>query len=206
MFARIRPVHRLIRNLAVFASLVITIPAFPLNALAGAAPDEPAAENVVEGRLLLAIPAALPTGLTWGFNADYTRGSGWLAYGAGASYSTATEYTLTEIVRNDEIRLRAFGVLQHAIGRGTAALRLGAGGTIVYEDRARSQGTRAGLTGSALQTTAWATLPAADLEFNLRLRIIDAFSLTMGGGPSMHLVHGGIRSGWLAGLGVAWEH
>ena len=196
----------LVKNLAAAVTIVIGVFPFATNAQAGPAPDEPGAENLIEGRLLLAIPAALPTGLSTGVDAIYIRGSGWLAWGAGASWSTATEYALTEIVRNDEVRLRLFGIAQYAVGRGAIGLRLGAGGTLVHEDRTRAQGARAGLTGSDLRTTAWAMLPGTDLEFIVRLRILDAFSMTVGGGPSLHLVNDGIRPGWLAGLGVAWQH
>jgi hypothetical protein len=164
-----------------------------------------AAKDLVEGRLVLALPAALQTGLTTGVGAAYTRGSGWLAWGAKASWSTATEYTLTESVRNDDIRFMLFGVAQHALGRGTIGLRLGVGGVLVYEDRIRSQGERAGLKGSALRKTAWTTLPGADLEFIVKLRILDAWSMTLSGGPTCYLLRSELRPGWLAGLGVAWQ-
>jgi hypothetical protein len=158
----------------------------------------------VEARLLLALPAALPTGLTTGVQAAYLHGRGWLRYGAGASWGTATEYTLTEIVRNDDIRLRLFGVAQRAVGRGTVALRLGLGGTLVYENRTRAQGNRAGLTGEALSASTWAMLPGADLELHVTLRVFRAWALTAGGGPSLHIVNGGARFGWLGGVGIAW--
>jgi hypothetical protein len=164
------------------------------------------ANNLVEGRLILALPAALGTGLTAGIGAAYTRGRGWLGWGAKASWSTATEYTLTESVRNDDIRFTLFGVARYAAGRGTFGLRLGAGGVLVYEDRTRSQGARAGLTGSALSKTAWAALPGSELEFFVKLRILDAWSMTVSGGPACYLLKSKIRPGWITGLGVAWQH
>jgi hypothetical protein len=163
------------------------------------------ANNLVEGRLMLAVPAALQTGLTTGVGAAYTRGSGWLAWGAKASWSTATEYTLTESVRNDDIRFMLFGAARCSVGRGTMGLRLGAGGVLVYEDRTRSQGARAGLKGSALNNTSWAALPGADLEFMVKLRILDVWSMTLGGGPTCYLLKRHLHPGWLAGLGVAWQ-
>jgi hypothetical protein len=164
-----------------------------------------AAENLVEARLILSLPAALQTGLSTGVGATYTRGSDWLAWGVKASWSTATEYTLVENVRNDDIRFMLFGVAQYAAGRGTIALRLGAGGVLVYEERNRSQGARAGLKGSALRTTAWAALPGADLEFVVKLRILDAWSMIVSGGPACYLLKSELHPGWLAGLGVAWQ-
>jgi hypothetical protein len=168
-------------------------------------------EHVVEGRLLLAIPAALPTGLTTGVEAAYARARGrWLAWGVSAGWGTATEYTLTEIVRNDDLRLRVFGAVQHTAGRGTFGLRLGIGGTLVYEDRTRAQGERAGLTGADLQTSAWSMLPGADLEGFVVLRVLAGWGVALSAGPSLHLVNGQTgwspRWGWVSTLGVAWLH
>jgi len=96
--------------------------------------------------------------------------SGWLAWGARASWSTATEYTLIDTVRNDDIRC-AFvdsSSTTLAVVRSPAPRR---GATAVYENVTASQGSRAGLTGSALETTKWYLLPAADLEGVVFLRV-----------------------------------
>ncbi|HEY3358249.1 MAG TPA: hypothetical protein VGQ83_33685 [Polyangia bacterium] len=164
-----------------------------------------AAENTVAAGLVLAYPAALPTGLMTGVGAAFTRSAGRFGWGASASWGTATEYTLTETVRNDDLRLRVHGVAQRGLGRGTVGLRLGLGGTLVYEARERAQGGRAGLAGTALSSSVWALLPGADLEVVATLRLLDAWALTVSGGPSVHLLDGSPRGGWRAGLGVAWQ-
>jgi hypothetical protein len=187
-----------------------------VGALAGVAPAraEPPptatttavdARHEAEARFLVALPAALRTGLATGVEAAYTYGRGWFRYGGGMSWGTTTEYTLTEIVRNDDIRLRLFGVAQKRLGLATMSLRLGLGGTVVYEERTRAQGSRAGLTGSALSTSTAALLPGADLEARVVLHIIRGFGVTIGGGPSLHIVNGGARAGWLGGVGITWQ-
>jgi hypothetical protein len=74
-------------------------------------------KNTLDTGLVLAFPAALQTGMSAGVGATFmrtaTRG-GWLAWGARASWSTATEYSAgpTYAVTNQEIRLRLCGQLQ----------------------------------------------------------------------------------------------
>jgi hypothetical protein len=167
------------------------------------------AKDTLDAQLVLALPAALATGLSTGVGANYNRlatKSGTFAYGASASWSTATEYTLTESVRNDDIRLRLCGIVQRPAGRGIFALRLSAGGTLVYEDRTRAQGNRAGLSGSALDTTTWSMLPAADAEGVVFLRVWESWGMSISGGPTLHIVDSGARWGWTSGLGVTWQH
>ncbi len=159
---------------------------------------------VVDGGLVLALPAALPTGLSSGVGSGVSLG-GTLAWGASASWSSATEYSLTSSVRDDDFRMRGRVALQHAAGRGTFALRLGLGTTLVRESVTRDQGARAGLSGDALQSTAWALLPAADLQGCVVVRILGSFSLAVSGGPSIHLVDGSAHAGWVAALGVTWH-
>lgn len=167
--------------------------------------------NTVAAELVLGLPAALATGLSSGVGATYVRRSRWLgwgtrlAWGAVASWSTATEYSLTEEVRNDDIRMRVCGLLQHQAGRGSLGLRLGLGATTVYESRTREQGSRAGLSGSALQVTHWYLFPAGDLDAVVFLRVWNAWGMTLSGGPSLHLIDGSARVGWTSGLGVAWQ-
>jgi hypothetical protein len=166
------------------------------------------ARNVVDGGLVLALPAALATGMSAGVGAGYLRAvtpGGWLLVGARASWSTATEYTLTDEVRNDDIRLRLNLAVQKVKGRGSFGLRLGLGATAVYEGRTRAQGNRAGLEGSALSTSSWYLLPAAEVEGVVFLRVWHAWGMTLSGGPTLHLIDGSPRYGWSSGLGVLWQ-
>jgi hypothetical protein len=165
-------------------------------------------KSTLDGQLVLALPAALQTGMSAGVGMGYFRAataSGWLAWGARASWSTATEYTLIDTVRNDDIRLRLCGLIQHNAGRGSFGLRLGVGATAVYENVTASQGSRAGLTGSALETTKWYLLPAADLEGVVFLRVWHAWGMSLSGGPTLHLLDGSARYGWSSALGVLWQ-
>jgi hypothetical protein len=162
------------------------------------------AQPTVEAGLVVGLPAALPTGLTMGAGVAVI-GGGELALGAAGSWSGVTEYALTETVAQDELRLRALGVWQHEAGRGMIALRLGLGATAVRETRTRDQGSRAGLTGDALETTTWALLPAADLELAVTLRVIGAWGVAVSGGPSVDLHGGALHAGWTGVLGVAWQ-
>ena len=170
--------------------------------------DNTIPKNTADSQLVLALPAALPTGMSAGVGAGFSRratAGGTLAWGARASWSTATEYTLVDTVRNDDIRLRVCGLVQHNAGRGSFGLRVGAGATVVYEGRTRAQGNRAGLSGSALETTAWYLLPAADLEGVVVLRVWKSWGMSLNGGPSLHLIDGSVHAGWSSGLGVAWQ-
>ena len=90
--------------------------------------------------------------------------------------------------------------MRHAIGRGEIALRLGAGANIVYEDRTRNGGERAGLMGDALGTRAVAALPAADLEAVLALHVRGPWLVVASGGPTAELFDGGVHSGFVAGI------
>jgi hypothetical protein len=165
--------------------------------------------NTLDGQLVLALPAALSPGMSAGVGVGFmrvaTRG-GMLAWGARASWSTATEYSLTDTVRNDDVRLRLCGQLQHAVGRGLFGLRVGLGGTLVYEDRTRDQAARAGLSGSQAESSTWAMLPAADIEGIVVLRVWDSWGMSVSGGPTLHGLHEGVRAGWTSGLGVTWQH
>jgi hypothetical protein len=193
---------------AIVASLLVLGHASSARAQT-ATESSPLPKNTIEGQLVLALPAALVTGMSTGVGAAFTRVAtrgGLLAWGAYASWSTATEYSLTEAVRNDDIRLRLCGQIQHAVGRGLFGLRLGVGGTLVYEDSTRDQAARAGLSGSQAQTTTWAMLPAADLEGVVLLRIWNSWGMSVSGGPTLHGLHGGTRAGWTSGLGVTWQH
>lgn len=158
----------------------------------------------VDGGLVVGFPAALPTGLSVGAGAGVTVGDA-LTWGARASWVTATESSLPWTVTQSDLRLRVTGGLQAHPGRGTIGLRLGLGGTMVHETRLRNQGMRAGLTGSELETSAFALLPAADLEAVVALHIAGPWLLTTSGGPSLDIHDGALHGGWTAELGVAWQ-
>jgi hypothetical protein len=164
--------------------------------------------HITEGGLVLALPAALQTGTSVGVGAGYLRAvtaGGRLAFGARASWSTATEYTLTDTVRNDDLRLRVCALVQQVIGRGAFGLRLGLGATAVYEGLTASQGGRAGLSGTALATTQWYLLPAGEVEGVVYLRVWHGWGMSLAGGPTLHLLDGSARWGWTSSLGVLWE-
>src|SRR5262245_32840519 len=86
----------------------------------------------IDGGLVVGFPTALTTGLASGVGAGVTIGRD-LAWGARASWVTATESSLPWTVTHDDLRLRMTGALQKAAGRGTFGLRLALGGTLVRE-------------------------------------------------------------------------
>jgi hypothetical protein len=158
----------------------------------------------VDGGLALGFPAALPTGLSTGVAAGVTVGQS-LTWGARASWVTATESSLPWTVTHSDLRLRITGGVQTSPGRGTIGLRLGLGGTLVHETRVRNQGMRAGLTGSELETSSLAMLPAADLDAVIALHVAGPWLLVTSGGPSIDLLDGKAHGGWNAELGLAWQ-
>jgi hypothetical protein len=160
---------------------------------------------LVDGGLVLGFPQALPTGLSKGIGGGVTFGECPLRWGARAAWVTATESTLAWQVTHSDLRLRITGSAQRDIGRGSFGIRLGAGGTLVHESRVRSQGMRGGLTGSELETSAFAMVPAADLEAVVDLHLLGPWLLVVSGGPSAALVDGTLHGGWTAELGVAWQ-
>jgi len=163
-----------------------------------------AGDLVVDGGLVLGFPAALPTGLAKGVGAGVMTGRQ-LAWGARASWVTATESSLPWTVTHSDLRLRVAGALQTAAGRGTLGLRLGLGGTLVHESRVRNQGMRAGLTGSDLESSAFSMLPAADLDAVVALHVAGPWLLMMSGGPTVDVFESKLHAGWSAQLGVAWQ-
>lgn len=159
----------------------------------------------IDGGLIVGFPTALPTGLSRGVGAGVTFGHGALRGGARAAWATATESTLAWTVTHADLRLRLTGSAQHDAGRGSLGLRLSAGGTLVTESRLRNQGARAGLSGSDLETSAWAMVPAADLEAVAAVHVIGPWLLVMSGGPSVAVVGGDLQASWTAQLGIAWQ-
>lgn len=167
---------------------------------------KPAGALVVDAGVIVGMPAALPTGLARGVGVGITHTCGCrLAYGALASYESAAESSETWMVTHSEVRLRATGSVRYDDGRGTLALRLGAGASIVHERRERAQGMRAGLMGSDLLQTGTRALPAVDLEAVVGLRIVGAWGLVVAAGPTVTVLDGGVRGGWTGELGVAWN-
>jgi len=157
----------------------------------------------VDAGLAVTTPAALPTGTGTGVGASVLYGRT-LALGARASLTGTTESSTAWTVSQTDLALRATGAVQRAVGRGTLALRLGLGPTVVYESRTRNQGARAGLTGSDLETTAWRAMPAGELEAVVAVHVFGPWLLTVAGGPSL-VIFDGAHAGWLAGLGVGWQ-
>jgi hypothetical protein len=198
--------HRLAQVVSTMVVLTVARPAAHGQDVASAA--LPPSKHTLDGGLLLALPASLSTGMSAGVGLGYLRAAtagGRLLVGARASWSTATEYTLTESVRNDDIRLRLNLAVQQPLGRGSFGLRLGVGATTVYEGRTRAQGNRAGLEGSALSTSSWYLFPAAELEGVVLLRVWSSWGMSLSGGPTLHLIDGSPRWGWSSGLGVLWQ-
>lgn len=158
----------------------------------------------VDAGLVMGSPAAWQTGLTTGVGAGVSVGRR-LLWGVRASWSTATESSLTWTVTRQDIRARAMAGIQQVVGRGAFGLRLDLGPTIVHEGRVRNQGMRAGLTGSDLETSTFATLPAAELEAVITVHVAGRWLLTVAGGPSLLRSDGAFHGGWIAQLGVGWQ-
>jgi len=158
----------------------------------------------LDAGLILGTPAAWQTGLSAGVGGGVMIGRRW-AWGVRASWSTATESSLAWTVTRQDMRVRAVGAIQQAAGRGTFALRLGLGPTVVHEDRVRNQGMRAGLTGSDLETSVFTTLPAADLEAVVAVRVAGPWALIVCGGPSVLFADGTFHGGWTTLLGAGWQ-
>jgi hypothetical protein len=178
----------------VAACLCLAVCALPVATSAA-----PAAEAV----LAAGLPAAMPAGLTMGVGAG-VLGRGLLAWGARASWSTATEFTEAWAVTHDETRLRAMVALQRSIGRGSVGLRLAPGLTVLRERAERAQSARLTTSGLPLSDAAWALLPAVDLELAIVLRVVGDAGVVVRAGPTLHVVNGAAEFGWTGGLGVAW--
>ncbi|MBL9020069.1 MAG: hypothetical protein JNL83_38140 [Myxococcales bacterium] len=159
----------------------------------------------IDGGLVVGFPTALPTGMSKGLGGGVTFGDCPLRWGARAAWVTATESTAAWEVTHSDLRLRLTGSAQHDAGRGSLGVRLGAGGTLVHESRVRNQGERAGLMGDALATSAFAFVPAVDLEAVVGLHVIRSWLVVVSGGPSLAIVDGAPRWSWTAQLGVAWR-
>jgi hypothetical protein len=158
---------------------------------------------LVDAGLFAALPSALPSGISTGVGAGFTRECGCLlSYGARASWSTETAYSLQRTVSQWDLRLRATGAIRYTAGRGVIALRLDAGPTFVHEHRYLTQGMRAG---NLMEDSATATLPAGELEAVVGLHITGPWLAMISAGPSLEVLDGSLRGGWVAQIGVGWQ-
>ena len=173
------------------------------------APTAPTPTDAVRGAasidagLFTGLPAALGTGQTAGLGAGWI-GSRTLDWGLRASWSRASEDSLLWTVTHSETRLRAVGVWQRHLGRGSVGLRLGGGATVVHESRDRHQAARLAQDGAGLSTSAWTVMPGGDVELVVSIRVSGDWGLMLSAGPSAHWVDGALERGWVACLGVAW--
>ena len=158
----------------------------------------------LDAGVVLGLPATWQTGLSTGAAGGVAYGRTFV-WGARASWSTATESSLAWTVNHQDMRLRVSAGAQHVAGRGTFGLRLNLGPTFVYEDRVRNQGMRAGLTGSALETSTLATIPAGELEVVVAVHVAGPWLLIVSGGPSLLVSDGVVHGGWTTQLGVGWQ-
>ena len=156
--------------------------------------------------LLVDKPSSLPTGLSTGIGAGITRSCGCLwSYGARISWGRVAEPGTEWLTTQDDFRMRLTGAIRHDAGRGSIALRLAAGPTLVHEGRDRLQGMRLGLTGDDLHTSATRMLPAAELEAVVTLKIVGDWGFVASGGPSFDVLSGAAHWGWVSQLGVGWN-
>jgi hypothetical protein len=150
----------------------------------------------VDAGLVLDLPTALGPSLSNGFGIGVTRGR-LLAWGARASWSTATESSIPWTVTQSDLRLRVVGVIQHTLGRARLGFRLGVGPTIVHESRLRN--------GSALETSTFSTLPAGEVEVLVAVHVFGPWLFDLSGGPSAAVDGGSLHGGWVSLIGVGWQ-
>jgi hypothetical protein len=166
---------------------------------------EPGGPFITDAGFVIAKPTSLPTGISTGVGAGFTRRCGCLlSYGARVAWSRVREPGQTWIVTQDDFRFRAVGAIRHDVGRGSIALRLAAGPTVVHEVRDRQQGMRDPGANTVLQTRAVRALPAGEAELVVSLKIAGDWLVTAGGGPSL-AIDDGATVGWISELGVAWQ-
>jgi hypothetical protein len=161
---------------------------------------------LVDGGLVLVMPAGLPTGMSSGVGAGVSHDcTCWFSYGARLSASTVTESSEAWTVYDWDFRLRVTAGLHHRFGRGEIGFRVGAGTTLVREDRTRNEGMRAGLTGSALESVEWAALPAGEVEGVVALHLFGPWLMIASGGPAADVLDSTVHGGWVAQLSVGWQ-
>jgi hypothetical protein len=150
----------------------------------------------IDGGLFLALPTTLGPSLSTGFGVGVLRG-GTFAWGARASWSTATESSILWTVTQWDLRLRLDGAVQRRIGRARVGLQLGVGPTIVHETRDRNSST--------IEATDSAFLPAGELEAFLALHVFGPWLCVLRGGPSAVIDGGALHGGWVSLIGVGWQ-
>jgi hypothetical protein len=159
----------------------------------------------LDGGLAVGPSLTLGTGMATGLSAGLAYGQRF-AFGVRASWATATESSLVWAVTHDDYRLRATAAVRAAAGRGAFALRLGVGGTLVHEARTRVHGARAGLPEAELSSSAFALLPAADLDAVVSVHVLGPWMLVLAAGPSaLFTADGALHGGWTAQMGVGWQ-
>ena len=149
--------------------------------------------------------ALLGVGQSLGGVAAFTAGYGPLVYGVRASVSDALEYSPSWRIDHTETRLRGLVGVRAAAGRGTWVLRLGLGLTVVHEARERHDASSLALT-EAPEESAWAAVPAIDLEGGLVLAVFGDWGLALFAGPTLHFgeVSDGARWGWTGSGAIVW--
>jgi hypothetical protein len=170
------------------------------------APRAETGPDRVDAGLYTGMAAGLPSGLEPGLGIGITHECGcWFAYGARLAVAGITESSEAYTASDIDFRVRVIAAIHHSVGRGELSLRLGAGTNIVYEDRVRNGGDRAGLTGDALETRTVAALPAADLEGVITLHVIGPWLFIASGGPTVEILNSAAHGGFVAGLAVGWQ-
>ena len=158
---------------------------------------------IFDAGLFAAQPAGLPSGISTGLGAGVTRQCGCgLSYGARASWSTEDASSLVWNVSQWDLRLRALVQVRHTAGRGVLALRLGGGPTIVHEHRVRISSAEDNML---IESSATAMLPAIDLEALVGLHVAGPWLAMVSAGPTVELLDGNLRGGWIAQIGVGWQ-
>jgi hypothetical protein len=76
---------------------------------------------------------------------------------------------------------------------------------MVYEERVRNEGARVQSTGSALEKTALALMPAGELEAVGPMHFGGPWLLVVSGGSSLLVSDGSWPGGWGTQLGVGWQ-
>ncbi len=154
---------------------------------------------ILDGGVLVGEPAALPTGMSTGVSLGISRLCGChFEYGARFGWSSATENSQFWTVTHDDFRLRAIGAIHHQAGRGTVALRLAIGATVVHEVRMRNQDM-------GLDSRAFDTLPAADLEAVFAVHVTGPWLAIVSAGPSFDNFQGSLVTGCMSQLGIGWQ-
>ncbi|HEY1814778.1 MAG TPA: hypothetical protein VGG74_20670 [Kofleriaceae bacterium] len=189
----------------VVGSVLACTPAFADDTIVLSPRSEPGPYRVDAG-LYEGMPAGLPAGIEPGIGLGFTRECGCVfAYGVRLAIAGITESSEAWTASDVDTRLRVFAALHHSVGRGELSLRLGGGTNIVYEDRVRNGGDRAGLTGDALGTRTVAALPAADLEAVVALHLIGPWLVIASAGPTAEILNSELHGGFVAGVAVGWQ-